>query len=283
MLQLSLVVVKTIAVVALYFTDSLTLRSYGIVYSICCVVIGVVAFWKVTTAVDVPRRLGRLRRDHVSMTLTMSSTLLVFNLHNDGDKLTMSANGLGADLGLYAAAYRMVLLAVIPINALVASSHRTFVDPAVGNQMRRAAKYTMATTAYTTVTALGLLFAAPVALPLIVGDGFSGAITITRWLAPLMIVRGLTHFPLNALMGLGHTVARLWCIVISAVVAMILYVTLVPSLSWKGAVIGSYVSDATLAVAAWFMLWRLGDGSRSVATGESEAAMAQAETSYPSE
>ena len=280
-LQLTLVVVKTVAVVALYVTDSLTLRSYGVVYSICCVVIGAVAFWKVTASVDVPRRFGRLRREHVSTTMTMSSTLLVFNLHNDGDKLTMSANGLGADLGLYAAAYRMVLLAVIPINALVASSHRTFVDPTVGRQMRRAAKYTMATTVYTTVAAVGLILAAPIALPLVVGDGFSGAITMTRWLAPLMIVRGFTHFPLNALMGLGHTLARLWCIVASAVVAMVLYITLVPSMSWKGAVIGSYLGDFVLAVAAWFMLWRLGDTPRPTALAESETAMAQVDASYP--
>ena len=280
-LQLTLVVVKTVAVVALYVTDSLTLRSYGVVYSICCVVIGAVAFWKVTASVDVPRRFGRLRREHVSTTMTMSSTLLVFNLHNDGDKLTMSANGLGADLGLYAAAYRMVLLAVIPINALVASSHRTFVDPTVGRQMRRAAKYTMATTVYTTVAAVGLILAAPIALPLVVGDGFSGAITMTRWLAPLMIVRGFTHFPLNALMGLGHTMARLWCIVASAVVAMVLYITLVPSMSWKGAVIGSYLGDFVLAVAAWFMLWRLGDTPRPTALAESETAMAQVDASYP--
>ncbi len=287
-LQLSLVVVKTVAVVVLYFTDSLTLRSYGVVYSISCVVIGAVAFWKVTSDLDIPRRLGGLRREHVSTTLTMSSTLLIFNLHNDGDKLTMSADGFGADLGLYAAAYRMVLLAVIPINALVASSHRTFVDPKVGRQIRRAAKYTMATTAYTTIAALGLIVAAPFALPLVVGDGFHGAITMTRWLAPLMIVRGFTHFPLNALMGLGHTLARLWCIVASAVVAMVLYISLVPSMSWKGAVIGSYAGDAVLAVSAWFMLWRLGDTQRTNASGtsivsESEAVMAQADAYYPDE
>lgn len=261
MLQLSLVLVKTVAVVALYVTDSLTLLSYGIVYSICCVVIGVVVFWKVTTALQVPRRLGRLRREHVAATVTLSTALLVFNVHNDGDKLVMSANGLGADVGLYAAAYRMVLLAVIPINALVASSHRTFVDPTVENQMRRAVKYTLASTVYCTIAAAALIVAAPVVLPFIVGDGFSGAITITRWLAPLMIVRGFTHFPLNALMGLGHSRARLWCIVLSATVAMVLYLLLVPGMSWKGAVIGSYCSDAVLAVGAWVALWRVRDRS----------------------
>ncbi|MEQ1873214.1 MAG: lipopolysaccharide biosynthesis protein [Ilumatobacteraceae bacterium] len=265
MLQLSLVLVKTVTVVALYVTDSLTLLSYGIVYSTCCVVLGVVVFFRVTTALQVPRQLGKLRREHVSATVTLSTALLVFNVHNDGDKLVMSANGLGADVGLYAAAYRMVLLAVIPINALVASSHRTFVDPTVENQMRRAVKYTLASTVYCTLAAAALIVAAPVILPLIVGDGFSGAITITRWLAPLMIVRGFTHFPLNALMGLGHSRPRLWCIVLSATVAMVLYLLLVPSMSWKGAVIGSYCSDAVLAISGWIALWRVRDQATLVA------------------
>lgn len=280
-LQLSLVIVKTAAVATLYLTDSLTLRSYGIVYSVCCVVIGTVAFWKVTDALAVPRRFGPLRREHVATTLTLSSALLVFNLHNDGDKLTMSANGFGADLGLYAAAYRMVLLATVPINALVASSHRSFMDPSVKRQRRRAAKYTMATTVYTTIAALVLIVIAPTALPFVVGDRFSGAITMTRWLAPLMIVRGFTHFPLNVLMGLGHAVARLWCIVISAVVAMVLYITLVPTMSWKGAVIGSYVGDAVMAIVGWLMLWKLGDRPRvSRVLLSNDAAMAQADAYY---
>jgi O-antigen/teichoic acid export membrane protein len=258
-LQLSLVFTKTIAVVALYVTDSLTLRSYGVVYSICCVVIGIVVFWKATSALNVSRRLARIDREHVSTTMTISSTILVFNVHNDGDKLTMSANDLGADVGLYAAAYRVVMLAVVPVNALVTSSYRTFVDPQVGNYLRRAAKYTLATTIYCTIAAAALIVAAPVALPLIVGDGFSGAVSMTRWLAPLMIVRGLTHFPMSALMGLGRSRARLACILLSATVALVLYIALVPSMSWKGAVIGSYCSDAVLAVASWAVLWRLRD------------------------
>lgn len=256
-LQLLLVAVKTAVVVALYIADALTLRSYGLTYAICCAVIGVVVFVSVTGALHIPRRLGRIRREHLETTLTISSTIWVFNLHNDGDKLTMSARSLGADVGLYAAAYRMVMLAVIPINALVTSSYRTFVDPLVGNHLRRAVKYTLATTIYCTIASVVLIVVAPWALPLVVGDGFSGAVSMTRWLAPLMIVRGLTHFPMSALMGLGHARARLWCITISAVVAMVLYVSLIPSMSWKGAVIGSYCSDAVLAVASWATLWRL--------------------------
>ena len=276
-LQLLLVGVKTAVVVALFVADRLTLRSYGVVYAICCVLIGLVVFAKVTGSLHVPRRLGRPRREHVGTTLTISSTVWVFNLHNDGDKLTMSARNLGADVGLYAAAYRMVMLAVIPINALVTSSYRTFVDPSVGNHLRRAAKYTLATTVYCTIAAAVLIVAAPVAIPLVVGDGFSGAVSMTRWLAPLMIVRGLTHFPMSALMGLGHARARLWCISVSAAVAMVLYVTLIPSMSWKGAIIGSYCSDAVLAVASWWTLWRL----RGVRGAPESAAVAYAETREP--
>ncbi len=172
------------------------------------------------------------------------------------------------DVGLYSAAYRLVMLAVIPINALVTSSYRTFVDPAVGQHFRRAAKYTLATTVYCTVTAGLLILVAPFALPLVVGDGFDGAVSITRWLAPLMIVRGFTHFPLNAIMGLGHPRVRLVCIAVSATVAMGIYVVLIPSMSWKGAVIGSYVSDTVLAVLAWVMLWRVRNDWRQVGASE---------------
>lgn len=273
-LQMLLVVVKTVVVVVLYVANSLTLRSYGLTYAICCVIIGVAVFVRVTGNLHIARRLGRLRKDHVGTTLTISSTIWVFNLHNDGDKLTMSAHNLGADVGLYAAAYRMVMLAVIPINALVTSSYRTFVDPLVGNHLRRAAKYTLATTIYCTIAAATLIVAAPVALPLVVGDGFSGAVSMTRWLAPLMIVRGLTHFPMSALMGLGHARARLWCIAISAAVAMVLYLTLIPGMSWKGAVIGSYCSDAVLAVVSWATLWRL----RGVHGKPGSASVPQADT-----
>ncbi|CAN5567463.1 hypothetical protein BH10ACT2_BH10ACT2_05180 [soil metagenome] len=263
-LQLLLVGVKTIVVVALYVADQLTLRSYGVAYSASCLIIGVVVFAKVTGSLHIPRRLGKLRREQLGTTLTISSTLWVFNLHNDGDKLVMSANSLGADVGLYAAAYRMVMLAVIPVNAVVSSSYRTFVDPKVGNHLRRAAKYTLATTVYCIIAAAILILAAPVVLPIVVGDGFSGAVSMTRWLAPLMVVRGLTHFPMSALMGLGRVRARLWCIVASATVAMVLYVALVPSMSWKGAVIGSYCSDAVLVVTSWGVMWRMHKRPKSV-------------------
>lgn len=256
-LQVIPVIVKVIAVVCLFVADALTLRTYGIVYAMACVVIGVTVFLKVTSRLEVPRRPRRMRKDYVTTTLTLSSTIWVFNLHNDGDKLTMSANDLRADVGLYSAAYRLVMLAVIPINALVTSSYRTFVDPAVGHHFRRAAKYTLATTIYCAVAALALIIVAPIALPLVAGDKYDGAVSITRWLAPLMIVRGFTHFPLNAIMGLGHPKVRLVCIAISATVAMTIYITLIPTMSWKGAVIGSYVSDTVLAILAWVMLWRV--------------------------
>ena len=263
-LQLIPVAIKVVAVVGLYVGNALTLRSYGIVYSIGCLATGLFAFWRVTSTLHVPRRLGPIQRNYVSTTLTISSAIWVFDLHNDGDKLTMSANDLGADVGLYSAAYRLVMLSQIPIKALVASSYRTFLDPAVGDYFRRALKYTMATAAYCTVAAAAIIAAAPIALPLVVGHGFSGAVSITRWLAPLMVVRGFSHFPLNALMGLGRARSRLLCIIVSATVAMTLYIILIPGLSWKGAVIGSYCSDAVLAVVAWSVLWRVRNKPRLV-------------------
>ena len=174
-LQLIPVAIKVAAVVGLYVADALTLRSYGTVYCVACVIVGGLVFLTVTSRLHVPRRLSRPQRKYVSTTITIASTIWVFNLHNDGDKLTMSANNIGADVGLYSAAYRLIMLAVIPINALVSSSYRTFLDPEVGNHFKRAVKYTLATTVYCVIAAGLLIVLAPVALPLIVGDGFAGA------------------------------------------------------------------------------------------------------------
>ncbi len=274
-LQLVAVAIKVFCVVALSVTGHLSLQSYGITYASLCVVVGAVVFIKVTNALGVQRRLGGLRRDYLGTSVTISSTIWVSNFHNDGDKLVMSANRLGADVGLYAAAYRLSTLSSVPINAVVNSSYRSFLDPAVGKQFNRAIKYTAATILYAIVATGVIFFAAPIAIPLLAGDEFEGAVSIARWLAPLVIVRGFSHFPLNAIMGLGYPRARLVCICIATFMAMTMYVILIPTLSWKGAVIGSYVSDATLGLSAWVMLYRLRNRGRTAFGATSQPSISE--------
>jgi O-antigen/teichoic acid export membrane protein len=186
----------------------------------------------------------------------MSSTIWAWGLHDNGDKLVMSANRLGADVGLYAAGYRLVQFGNIPVNALATSSFRSFLDPSVGQQVKRAVRLSLVMTIYTVTAALGIIVLAPVALPILVGHSFHGSVAMARWLAPLLVTRGILTFPGNALVGLGRTHARLAAYMSSATIGMLVYIALVPSMSWKGAVIGSYITDAVLVTTLWTTLLR---------------------------
>jgi O-antigen/teichoic acid export membrane protein len=109
---------------------------------------------------------------------------------------------------------------------------------------------------YGVVFALGVAVAAPL-ITLIVGDEFEGSVTIVRWLAPLVLLRGLAIFPLNGLMGLGYPRLRTSLLLMAAALSLTLYIALVPLWQWKGAAVGTIIGEATLAASAWAFLIRL--------------------------
>ena len=255
-LQLLPQVVKVLVIGGLAIAGQLTLARYGFLYMIGSVAVGVSAFVITTRKLGISPRPRALKADHVRATVSMSSTIWAWGLHNDGDKLVMSANHLGADVGLYAAGYRLVQFGLLPVNALSTSSFRSFLDPAGGDHLQRAVRFSIVATVYTTLAALAIIVAAPFALPILVGEGFHASIAMARWLAPVLILRGILTFPGNALLGLGRAHARLVAYMSSAAIGMGMYVWLIPTMSWKGAVIGSYVSDAFLVVVLWTLLIR---------------------------
>ncbi len=255
-LQLLPQVVKVIVIGGLAIEGQLTLARYGFFYMIGSVVVGVGAFVLTTRRLGLSPRPRWIKADHVRATVSMSSTIWAWGLHNDGDKLVMSANHLGADVGLYAAGYRLVQFGLLPVNAISTSSFRSFLDPANGDHVKRAMRFSLVATIYTTIAAAAIIIAAPVALPILVGDGFHASIAMARWLAPILILRGILTFPGIALLGLGRAHARLMAYISSAALGMGLYIWLIPTMSWKGAVIGSYASDAFLVVVLWTLLLR---------------------------
>ena len=254
-LQLIPHIVKVVVIGGLAVSGELTLANYGFVYMVFGVVAGVIAFLMTTRSLGLSRRPKAIKSDHVRVTLSISSTIWAWGLHDNGDKLVMSANQLGPAVGLYAAGYRLVQFGMIPVNALMSSSYRSFLDPAVGRQAHRALRYTIAMTAYTTAAAVIIIVLAPVLLPILVGNQFEGSITMARWLAPLLILRGAIAFPGNALVGLGRVHARLVAFCTSATIGIVVYIILIPTMSWKGAIIGSYITDAVLVTTLWAMLF----------------------------
>jgi len=200
----------------------------------------------------------RFRKHHAGTSVSYSIGITGITLQNDGDKATLAAYGYREETGLYAAAYRIVQFGLIPVGVLTGATHQRFLHHEEGERdqhLTRAIKYAGVTVAYGVVFMAVVLSLAPL-LPRLVGEEFRESVTMVRWLAPLVLLRGLAMFPMNALMGLGKTFMRSMLLVVTAALSMVLYITLIPIWNWKGAVAGTLIGEAALACAAWFFLLR---------------------------
>ena len=124
-----------------------------------------------------------------------------------------------------------------------------------GLHVRRARRYTIWSLGVVIPVALVLLVVAP-AIEIIVGEEFGESVAMTRWLVLWLPLRAASGPPLSGLLGLGRLGLRLAVLITSASVSMALYLLLIPSMGWEGAVIGTIVGEVTLGICGWFALWR---------------------------
>jgi O-antigen/teichoic acid export membrane protein len=250
---------RIVILLALFRTHRLTIASLGITYLLATIALGIVLLRHVGRRYGITMLPGPVRARHLRSSLVYSAGVSGFALQNDGDKTVLQAYGLKSDVGLYSAAYKIVQFGLIPVNAFMNVSHNRFLehdDTAAGQHRRRALRFGALCASYGLLFAICVIVAAPL-ITIVVGSDFEGAVTIVRWLAPLVLLRSLAIFPLNGLMGLGHTRLRTGLLLASAALSLVLYVALVPLWHWRGAAAGTLVGEAALALVAWVALVRL--------------------------
>lgn len=153
-------------------------------------------------------------------------------------------------------AYRAVQLALVPIRALTASSHRAFLHhdrDAVGEHVRRSSRYTAVAATYGAFAVILLWVCSP-AVPAILGREYDAAPTMIALLAPLVILRALSLFAFNGLMGLRRNGVRLVVISTSAALNVLLNAGLIHYSGWEGAALATLASDLFFVVATWWAL-----------------------------
>ena len=249
---------KLVTLLVLYATGQLTIAALGVAYLMLYPVMALGVGVAVGRRYGVRIRPGRPSSAHLRSSGLYSTTISAINLQNDGDKVVLGAAKLGAEVGLYAAAYRLVLMGMVPLRALLNASHRRFLehDPAARNQhLRRAMTFSAIGSAYGIVFGVALFAAAPL-VTVLLGDAYQGAVVMLQVLAPIVAVRSFAEFGLNGLLGFGRVGVRTTATIIAAGTAIALYVVLIPTLGWKGAVIGTYASELLLAGLAWAALIR---------------------------
>ncbi len=249
---------KIVAVPVLFVTGQLTLRNLGLAY---LVLYGGFALWLITTYLP---RLGytiRFRKppaDAWRTSAVFAVPLAASQVQLDGDKVALNAFNLQTDAGLYAAAYRVVLLGALPLRVIGQAAFHRFLpegDEGIpGYHLRRSGKLTLFMFGVSVAVAGAIYFVLYLATPvldLLISEEFSEAKEIVPWLVLFIPLLAISSTPTNGLLGLGRTRERAAVYISSAGLSALLYVILIPGRGWQGAVAATLASEVYLAIVSW--------------------------------
>lgn len=255
--RIGVVVLKLVAVVGLYAADMFSIRNLAIGYF---TLYGLYALWlvyRLLPAVGYRISVGWPTASATKSSAVFAVPLAASSLQLDGDKVALNAYRFTADAGLYGAAYRVVQLGSLPLTVISqAAFHRFLADDADTDnyQLRRSAALTGFMLVVAVITALAIYLLLPFVQDQLFAGEFVQATEIVPWLLIFLPMIALSGTPMNGLLGLGRALERAVIFISAACIAIVLYVVLIPSRGWEGAVMATLGSEAYLAVASWIAM-----------------------------
>lgn len=239
------------AIVAVKIWAHPTALQWGVLYcaaSCVCAVFSIVV---------VGQRFGRPRLNRVAMRSELAegfhfaTGLSAQTIYNDLDKTMLARLSTLDATGIYAAAYRLIDVAFVPVRSLLwAASPGYFragehgIQASVGYMKRLLPR----AVAYALLVLIAMVAAAPL-VPRILGPEYARSIEALRWLALIPLMRTIHTFYGDALAVAGHQKVRMHLQVLIAVANGIINLVVIPMYSWRGAVWSSLASDFLLLVA----------------------------------
>ena len=191
-------------------------------------------------------------REGLGYSLSLSASFV----KNDADKALLLRFNQREAAGNYAAAYRMIGVAALPVGALADATYARLFSTARNSYRstydlaRAAAK---AAAAWASPAGGALFFSAPL-LPAIVGDDYSDSVAIVRWLSVVPLLLALQLFGANALSACDAHPTRVRIGTASAVLNIGLNIALIPHYSWRGCVAATLISEIISLILIWTAL-----------------------------
>ncbi|QNI32702.1 oligosaccharide flippase family protein [Alloacidobacterium dinghuense] len=225
------------------------------IYWLSSLATAIVSFSWVTRSLGWPA-FARIQMCDLTDGLSFSLSSSSISVYNDIDKTLLASMGQLQAAGIYAAAYRIIDVASVPIYAIyTAATPRFFREGGrrVCNASALAGRLLRRTIPYGVVMAL-LLFAGSSFLPLVFGRSFRGSVEALRWLCLLPLIRGLHYAWGTTITGSASQWYRTATQLGAAGMNLLLNVALIPRWSWRGAAIASLLTDAALAAGSWVVL-----------------------------
>ena len=194
--------------------------------------------------------------------LSFSVSNSAYTIYSDIDKTMLARLSTLAATGIYAAAYRLIDVAFIPVISIAGAAYADFFrkgKDGIGAALTFAKPLVAITATYSTIAGVAMLVLAPI-VPLILGDEYREVVAALRWLAPIPLFRAMQHFGGDILSGSGF---QRWRSMLEAGIAIFniaINLWLIPLYSWKGAAWASLTSDGLLMLLLWisvaFFYWK---------------------------
>ena len=182
------------------------------------------------------------------------------NIYNDIDKVmlgrlvpTLTATG------IYAAAYRVIDVVLVPIRSLSQAAYPRFFkhgERGVRSSVQVALRLLPPAAGYGALAAIAMFVAAPI-LPKLLGHDFDQATEAVRWLSLLPLLKSVQFAAADALTGAGFQGTRTALQVAVAAFNIAVNFPLIIHYSWRGAAWSSLLCDGVLALVLWVLCWRL--------------------------
>jgi O-antigen/teichoic acid export membrane protein len=244
---------RGVMIVVLALVDALTLRNLALGQAVTAALALVVVGTQLRRHHGRVIGFARIRWDTMKSIGTYSAGISATSVQLGGDKVVLNSARHVSDAGLYGAAYRLILLAQVPATALQHSTHLRFLDREVRDPLRLCVRYSALAAGYGLVATIAAWVLAPL-LPVLLGSEFEGTTSVVRWLSPLIVLGAMSPFPANGLLTYGRNALRTKLAAANAVLALGLYVALIPPHSWRGAVAASIIAELVLVVTTWTAL-----------------------------
>lgn len=172
-------------------------------------------------------------------------------IYNDLDKAMLSRLSTLEATGIYAAAYRLIDTAFVPIRSLLWAANPSFFragDQGISGTLKYLKRLLPKGIAYSLLVTVALASLAPL-VSRILGAEYARSVAALRWLAVIPILRTIHTFCADALTCAGYQKLRMIVQVTVAVFNVLFNLWVIPRYSWRGAVWSSLASDSLLLVA----------------------------------
>jgi O-antigen/teichoic acid export membrane protein len=187
---------------------------------------------------------------------SFSISTSAYSIYNDIDKTILAKLSTLQATGIYAAAYRLIDVAFIPVISIAGAAYADFFrkgKDGIAATVAFAKPLVMITSAYSVVAGIGLILLAPV-VPSILGDEYINVVPALQLLAPIPLFRAMQHFGGDILSGTGFQNLRSSLEVVICVFNIAINIWLIPLYSWQGAAWSSLASDGLLMLVLWSMV-----------------------------